>query len=113
MVGVCIATTPLLIVPCSEIIQEKWDLPSASLRVGISAGSMMIAVLLPGFVQILSFVGCACVGMVSFCLPPLFHLKLADKTQWGRNMDRVMLVAGVAVTVVSSVLTFRSIFKAQ
>lgn len=80
MVWVVATTAPLLIVICGELIEGKWQTAShlrSVVRFGICGVAVLVAVVLPSFVQILSLVGSACVGTVGFCLPPLFHLKLS------------------------------------
>ena len=81
-----------------------------AVRFGICAVAVLVAVALPSFVQVLSFVGCACVGMVSFCVPPVLHLKLAlssgankvDRTSASVLLDAVMLAWGVIATAIST-----------
>jgi amino acid permease len=117
MVTVVWMTAPLLIVPCGQLLEGKWQMEDqrVAVRFGICAVTVLVAVALPSFVQVLSFVGCACVGMVSFCVPPVLHLKLAlssggannnnnkvDRTSPAVLLDAVMLVWGVTATVISS-----------
>ena len=80
MTSVVVMTAPLLVVPCGELVEGKFGITHHRIlvRTLICLLAVSIAILLPsGFVQVLSFVGSACVGTVSFILPPLFHLKLA------------------------------------
>jgi amino acid permease len=117
MVWVCIMTAPLLIIPCSELVEGKWQIQKrAALRFGICLSAVFIAIAMPSFVQVLALVGCACVGLVGFCLPPLFHLKLSAASReyvshqtstW--VLDTVMLTWGVAVTVLSTYYTFQRV----
>jgi amino acid permease len=119
MVCVCIMTAPLLIVPCAELIEGKFQIPyqlRTIVRFSIVALSTLLAISFPGFVQVLSFVGCFSVGAVGFCLPPLFHLKLSTRgTAYAqghvtaRIVDSVMLTSGVIATVISSSHVFKSI----
>jgi amino acid permease len=46
------------------------------IRLGLIGFCTTIAATVPGFVQVLSFVGCFCVATVSFCMPPLLHVRL-------------------------------------
>eukprot|EP00934_Nitzschia_sp_Nitz4_P007448 Nitzschia sp. Nitz4//scaffold185_size43419//26709//28262//NITZ4_007304-RA/size43419-processed-gene-0.82-mRNA-1//-1//CDS//3329539718//7438//frame0 len=97
MVVVVVATAPLLIVPCGEIIEGKF-LPlllhesrerpmSASdhrrlqtlVRSGICIATVTMSVIIPGFVGVLTFVGCFCVAFVSFCVPPCLHFVLKHR----------------------------------
>ncbi|KAL3919138.1 MAG: hypothetical protein SGILL_003904, partial [Bacillariaceae sp.] len=83
MIVVVIATAPLLIVPCAEIIEGKIHHdgqvhPRTQLlaRSALSLVTVGISVMLPGFVTVLAFVGCFSVSLVSFCVPPLLHWVL-------------------------------------
>jgi hypothetical protein len=117
MVWVCIMTAPLLIIPCSELIEGKWQIQKqAALRFGICLTAVFVAICMPSFVQVLALVGCACVGLVGFCLPPLFHLKLSAPSRdyvshqtstW--VLDTIMLTWGVAVTILSTYYTFQRV----
>jgi amino acid permease len=113
MVVVVILTVPLLIVPAGELLEGKFRLPKVLARSGISLVSVVVAVLLPSFVQVLSFVGCACVGFVSFCVPPILHLRLTWILQegdsmssvWSIALDIAMLVWGLIATVLGTIYT--------
>jgi amino acid permease len=113
MVTVVWMTAPLLIVPCGQLLEGKWQMEDqrVAVRFGICAVAVLVAVALPSFVQVLSFVGCACVGMVSFCVPPVLHLKLSlsstsngkvDRTSTAVLLDVCMLAWGVIATVIST-----------
>jgi amino acid permease len=119
MVTVILLSGPLLIVPTGQLLEEKWHIQdkSAAVRFGICGTAVLLATALPGFVQVLGLVGCACVGMVSFCVPPLLHLKLLLSARSNIDttdvhllptlvLDGVMLAWGVIATVIS---TFYSI----
>jgi amino acid permease len=116
MVTVVWMTAPLLIVPCGQLLEGKWQMEDnrVAVRFGICAVAVLVAVALPSFVQVLSFVGCACVGMVSFCVPPVLHLKLSlssaskvDRTTSAAVLlDAFMLAWGVIATVISTYYSF-------
>ena len=92
MASVCIMTAPLIIVPTGELIEAKLEIAASQssgstsnqhhkeyrylVRGGVCLVSAIVAVLLPTFVQVLSFVGCLCVGLVGFVVPPFLHLRL-------------------------------------
>jgi amino acid permease len=104
MVVVVMATSPLLIVPCGEILEGKLschhehDVEHQLLhehdqkqqqqqkqkhrqlqiyvRFGICFVTVAVSVGIPEFVSVLTFVGCFCVAFVSFCIPPCLHLVL-------------------------------------
>ena len=105
-------TAPLLIVPCGELLEGKFGLSQSTLvRYGIGLVGAAIAVLLPSFVQVLALVGSACVGLVSFCLPPLLHWKLsshqASTTRSQIFFDVILFVWGVMATVLSTVISLQ------
>jgi Transmembrane amino acid transporter protein len=133
MIVVVIATAPLLIVPCAEIVEGKIHHdgqvhPTTQLlaRSAISLITVSISVMLPGFVTVLAFVGCFSVALVSFCVPPLLHGVLlrqrnqlhhhhqsSDRTSGhlhppisGLLLDIVALVAGAVATAVTTFITF-------
>jgi amino acid permease len=108
MVMVLWMSGPLLIVPCGQLLEGKWQTDKrAAVRFGICAVAVLVAVALPSFVQVISFVGCACIGMVSFCMPPLLHLRLSassvDRTTV--LLDCFMLAWGLIATVISTFYT--------
>jgi amino acid permease len=127
MSGTVLTTAPLLIVPCAELVEGKFGITSAMavgravVRFGVVGVCVLVAVLLPNFVEVLSFVGCFCVALVSFCLPPMLHLRLAYLAQKGKNniprrplqpvtvlADVALAVWGIVVTVVSTICTMQS-----
>lgn len=121
MVVVVMATAPLLVVPCGELLEGKVSctfLSESALRVcvrlGICLVCSIISVTVPGFVQVLSFVGCCCVALVSFVVPPTLHLVLlrgkdddSIQTKRTRLLDLAMLVWGISATVITSLYTLR------
>ncbi|CAB9509775.1 expressed unknown protein [Seminavis robusta] len=137
MVLVVLVTAPLLIVPCGELVEGKiasfwhhdddddewtfhktpWWL-KATVRWSICLLCAAISSFVPGFVNVLSFVGCCCVAVVGFCVPPFLHLILSVRFGLPRGslsarslacsiaMDTALLVWGFLATVVSTVYTF-------
>jgi amino acid permease len=104
MIGSILATAPLLIVPCADLLEGKCHssktnttvsvtttaIPSwishslirrTLARFGIVAACVMVATALPDFVDVLALVGCFCVAFVSFCVPPLLHGRLVYNRQ--------------------------------
>ena len=124
MIVVVMATTPLLILPCAEIIEGKiiknedgQTTRSTKLKVVIRTSILLVTVIiaakLPGFVSVLAFVGCFAVSMVSFVLPPGLHWLLLsqgfhdgpgglDYPFWSRICDLSMLLVGFATTVITT-----------
>jgi hypothetical protein len=134
MVGTIIATAPLLIIPCSELLEGRWVhtvralvLRQAIVRYGLVSICVIVAASLPDFVEVLALVGCFCVALVSFCVPPSLHLRLMylahmrGKKQYNGTdtyiesesfpsqsayLDAALLVWGIIATVVSTACTF-------
>ena len=114
MVLVVLVTAPLLIVPCAELLEGKISAEpdqrtKVMVRFGICFVTVAISVGVPGFIYVLSFVGCFCVALVGFVVPPLFHLVLLR----GRKaplaiywVDVIMLTWGIVATVISTTYTF-------
>lgn len=125
-------TAPLIVVPCGELIEGKLGIEATdhyrnrvAIRVILCVLGTIFAELAPGFVHIVSFIGCFCVAMAGFVLPPLFCIQLAIAskhkgkdiggiTTWCQSMwadsellkDVGLFVIGVIATVITSTLTF-------
>jgi hypothetical protein len=121
MVVVVMVTAPLLVVPCGELLEGKIVVPETTMllrvvvRLGICLLCSFISVFVPGFVDVLSFVGCFCVALVSFVVPPLLHVVLTEQSsiptglfKRARLLDLIMLVWGISATVITSVYTLRN-----
>ena len=85
-------------------------------RFGICFLGVGISICVPGFVDVLSFVGCCCVACLGFCIPPLLHALLCFQARqyrpwnrWTMMVDILMLSWGIFATVVSTTYTFRQI----
>ncbi len=111
MAGVVLLTAPLLLVPCSELVegklfpnrQERSRQEMSFVRCSMGAIAVGLAMLVPSFVEALALVGCACVGVLGLCLPPLLHLQLASEASFGvRLVDGLCLLCGGIATIVST-----------
>lgn len=71
----------------------------------------LVAAFVPGFVNIISFLGCFCVSMTGFVLPPLFCLQLTRARHRDFLRDAGLLLLGVIATTVSSAVTFRALLN--
>lgn len=127
MIIVVMASTPLLIVPCAEIIEGKIMKSENGqgrqsrkgmiiIRTSILLGTVSVAAKLPGFVSVLAFVGCFAVSMVSFVLPPGLHWILLGQgfhdspggmvyPLWSQICDVSMLFIGFATTIITTWFT--------
>jgi amino acid permease len=148
MVLVILATTPLLIVPCGELLEgkiqhqlslqgdgrisshvgtrhgrprrptshETEQFVKIVVRFGISFTTAAISVGIPGFVDALSFVGCFCVALVSFCIPPFLHFVLLLRSRrckgWNHYaVDATMLAWGLAATCITTITTLHKLAR--
>ena len=91
MVASVIVSVPLLLVPCAEIIEGRLGVTAAwhperriAIRTVLSLLCALVALLVPSFVQVISFVGAFCTVLTSFIFPPLFHLELIQK-RWDED----------------------------
>lgn len=124
-----LTTAPLLVIPCAELIEGKvgftqlMPLHRNVVRFSVVGITVLVAVILPDFVQVLSFVGCFCVALVSFCVPPTLHLRLSYLQTINKNAgsllphewnmativsDVALIVWGVIATIVSTVCTLQN-----
>lgn len=69
----------------------------------------LLAVFIPGFVHIISFVGCFCVSMTGFVLPPLFSIRLKKANQLKCSFDVCLLLVGLVTTAITSTMTFHNL----
>ena len=75
----------------------------------------------PGFVHIVSFIGCFCVSIVGFVLPPLFCIQLrhnnckdrTSKMDFLSYCDIGALVIGIITTILTSTMTFGELRRSQ
>mmetsp|Transcript_26640 Transcript_26640/g.37537 ORF Transcript_26640/g.37537 Transcript_26640/m.37537 type:complete len:448 (-) Transcript_26640:167-1510(-) len=142
MTLVVLATAPLLVVPCGEVVEGKLFHGSATpsarvgIRLAICIACTVVGIGVPGFVEVLSFVGCCCVAVVSFVVPPLLHILLSWQRQsnyaelpvtkgittgtmyireaCSQNwlwIDSVMLLWGVTASFISTMYTFRTSYQ--
>ncbi|KAL3816074.1 hypothetical protein ACHAXA_009712 [Cyclostephanos tholiformis] len=135
MTFVVVLTTPLVVVPCGELIEGKLGMVDADdsgdgggggqrqrrrslapkrilVRVVICLSCIAFSVNVPnGFVNLVSFIGCFCGATTGFVLPPLFRLKLSTGGKcWPECLcDVGALVLAVVATSITSALTFREL----
>ena len=129
MTLVVAVTAPLIVVPCGEMIEGKLGIDSYSsaygrvlVRVTLCTVCTFVAVFVPGFVRIVSFIGCFCVSIVGFVLPPLFCLLLEhDKANQkvvqdkydGRNwiLLRILLALGLVTSAVTTSFSIQDLLR--
>jgi amino acid permease len=128
---VLFTTAPILVVCCGEMIEKRYFCSSKEhapycrvlSRASICIITTSVSVYVPGFVLIIGVIGCCCVAVTSFILPPLCFILLSwkkdalqlvavDRTELGRKMpssmgsfEYFMLVFGILSVFVSSYLT--------
>jgi hypothetical protein len=129
MVVVVLVTAPLLIVPCGELLEGKVQLHRLGIalsehttriifRFGICILCVGVSLYVPGFVDVLSLVGCCCVAVVGFCVPPFLHALLCYQARrhiplnvCSMTVDILMLSWGIFATVISTTYTFRQLSR--
>jgi len=129
MTFVVAVTAPLLVVPFGELVEGKLGIDStqpssAHMRIVVRVTFIAVCTVFSeflgsGFVHVVSFIGCFCVAMTGFVLPPLFCIQLSNQRRSARKdgpgIDSVLicdigvLVLGITATVISSTLTFREL----
>lgn len=120
MIAVAVFTLPLLVLPCGLILEGKLlsstsKTKQAVVRYSICILCAFISVVVPSFVYVLSFVGCFCVGIVGFVIPPILHISILRKDVLASKavlaLDVVMLIWGIAATCITSLYTFRKLYS--
>ena len=122
MAVVVFVTAPLLVLPCGQLIEGKItkdmdasDVPYSVrviVRMGIALTCVTVSVMVPGFVSVLSLVGCASVAAVGFVVPPLLYLRLRylrSLWTWDLIFDAIMLIWGLVATGITTSYTFQSL----
>lgn len=126
MTFVISVTAPLIVVPCGSMIEGKLGIGKDELykriaiRVLLCVLCTLYSAFAPGFVHIVSFIGCFCVSIVGFVLPPLFCIQLRHNTRkdsmamdYLTYCDVSALVIGIITTVLTSTLTFGELRRSQ
>ena len=87
MVLVVLVTIPLLVSPCSQLLEGKFGMNSSSslaprfaIRFSICLLCSGVASFIPGFVHIISFIGAFCMSLTSFVFPPIMHINLVKRS---------------------------------
>jgi len=125
MTFVVSVTAPLIVIPCGELIEGKLGIENAQhtsmhkrivVRVTFCLVCIVFSAYVPnGFVHVVSFIGCFCVAMTGFVLPPLFCIQLTTKRQSWQGLNSMILcdigalMVGIIATAITSVLTFREL----
>ena len=75
--------------------------------------SVMFAATFPAYTYLLAFVGSIAGISLEFIFPPLFHLKIYSQDMTWRNIlaDSAVVVVGVAVMVMGTVSSLRSLIQ--
>lgn len=133
---VLFTTAPILVVCCGEMIEKRYlgsskeHAPYCRVlsRASICIITTSVSVYVPGFVLIIGVIGCCCVAVTSFILPPLCFILLSwkkdalqhvavESTEKERkkpasmgSFEYFMLVFGILSVFVSSYLTVHNAF---
>eukprot|EP00986_Skeletonema_menzelii_P008694 scaffold3767_cov116-Skeletonema_menzelii.AAC.19 len=127
MTFVVAMTAPLIVVPCGEMIEGKLGIgvnemyKRIAIRVLLCMLCMIVSEHAPGFVHVVSFIGCFCASIIGFVLPPLFCIQLRDSNPKERmsKMDFISycdigaLVIGIITTILTSTMTFSEMRRSQ
>ncbi|KAL7543621.1 hypothetical protein ACHAWF_007426 [Thalassiosira exigua] len=124
MTFVITMTAPLLVVPFGELVEGKLGMESMREKVMVRTIFCIVCTVLSeflgsGFVHIVSFIGCFCVSMTSFVLPPLFCIQLSKKRKSSTGestcidlaliFDIAVLFLGITTTAFTSIVTFHEL----
>ena len=118
MILVCLVSYPLCAVPATQILESKL-FPNSNdaagglrrriiVRVPFILISTAVGGCVPGFVDIVSLIGCFSVGLVSYVLPPLFYLRLNLGDSKEQRFCKFLFILGSVVTLFSTYLTVKS-----
>jgi len=127
MTFVVAMTAPLIVVPCGEMIEGKLGIgldevrKRIAVRVLLCMLCMIVSEHAPGFVHVVSFIGCFCASIIGFVLPPLFCIQLRHNTRKDNVTkmdfisccDVVALAIGIITTILTSTMTFGEMRKSQ
>ena len=127
MTFVVAMTAPLIVVPCGEMIEGKLGIgldevrKRIAVRVLLCMLCMIVSEHAPGFVHVVSFIGCFCASIIGFVLPPLFCIQLRHNTRKDNvtKMDFISccdvgaFVIGIITTILTSTMTFGEMRKSQ
>ena len=127
---VILSTTPLIIVPCGDLVQRKLGLNNREslllgkiniaiiIRISVCMLCGFISVLVPNFVYVISFFGCLCVSMLVYIYPSLAHISCLLKLRSKRSItsselqelyiDCILLPIGIISCFFTSCLTFQT-----
>ena len=133
MTSVILCTTPLIIVPCGDLVQRKLRLNQNNsdsakkwtgmiIRIFICILCAFLSVCVPNFVYVISFIGCLCVSLISYVYPPLAHIicfmklnparALISAEKWRQlYLDGIILPIGLISCILTSNLTFHAMMK--
>lgn len=123
-VTVIVLNSPLLLLPCGQLVEGKIVAMTGILnttrlqgivRFTICIICMATSIAVPAFVVVLGFVGCFSMSIVGFVFPPLFFLWLSKSSRCRPQtiMDILMLLWGVATTVISTTYTVQQASKTK
>lgn len=89
---------------------EVWSWKQLMLRAGIVFATAVLSTVVPCFAVVVSFMGAFSVAILSFVLPPLFHLLLFNARLLRREAlwDLFMFVFGLLACVSATSLTAKS-----
>ena len=132
MMVVLLSSTPLIVVPCGDLVQRKLSWCKTSMmshddtnvgkfvRIAICIFGSIISNLVPNFVYIISFVGCFCAPLLCYIYPPLAYISCILKLHGAQSLpssstfcqvylDCIILLVGMTCCFFTSYETFEKI----
>jgi len=112
----CLFTTPILLFPITQVLEplifdETWHRVGQrrwaknAFRCAIMLSSACVASIGGTSLQrFLSIIGGFCCGPLAFLFPAVLHLKIVKPSGWKYVVDMVLVVVGVAVTVLTTTM---------
>ena len=94
--------------PMAAAARRGWVLRCMATRTAMVACTTIVAMFVPCFGLVCAFIGCFTVSLLSFILPPIFHLRICRAETLSRRdvaLDYFSISLGVIVSLFTSVLT--------
>ena len=88
-------------------------LPNAVVRITIVLLTVVVAILVPNFAIIVTFIGCTVESLTGYILPFILHLKLKYKKFkiYQVFLDSVLLFFGVLLTIFGTTVVIKALIK--
>ena len=94
--------------PLVAAAQASWRMRCMAVRTAMVVATTIVAMFVPCFGLVCAFIGCFTVSLLSFILPPIFHLRICRAEALSRRQvatDYFSICFGIGVCLFTSVLT--------